>query len=212
MKKKAVLFCLLAICISPVVSTADYLDGFGDAQNSLGFGEPLLDIDTLNVQFDSTTLYFEMLLHTPISPSSAAADNSIVGAIEFDTDQSDETGIAPLQNGFSPPFDFLSGVGVDFLLVLDDSASPGSFFLADPFFNFLELVDVDFTSNGFSGQMPLSSLGNDNGLINFTTTIGTFLQPTDATDSVGTSTAIPEPASSVLIVAIGLIGLSRRRK
>ena len=212
MKLKAILALMLAICAAPAIATADYVDDFGDAQDSFGVGGPLLDIDSLSIQFDSTTLYFDMLFHTPISPTSAIADNSVIGAIEFDTDQSDETGVPPLQNGFSPPFATLGGVGVDFLLILDDSASPGSYILADSFQNFLEFVPVSFTSNGFSGQIPLSSLGNDDGLINFTTTIGTIPQPTDATDSVATSTAIPEPTGTALILFAGVLGSVRRRR
>ena len=101
---------------------------------------------------------------------------------------------------------------MDFILTLDDSATPGSGALFDFGMNFLTSVAFDFGPNSLSGQIALSDLGGDDGLVNFTTTIGTGPQPTDATDSVGTSTAIPEPSAVGLIVSAGLLGMRRRRR
>ena len=210
MKFRATLFVLLT-CFAPAMATADYVDGFGDAVDSFGAGGPILDIDSLSIQYDSTSLYFDLSFHTPISAPSAGSSDSVTGVIELDTDQSDETGIFPIQNGFSPPFAILNDVGVDFLIVLDDSATPGSGFLADANLNFINSVALTYGPNSVSGHLPLSDIGNDDGLLNFTTIIGTSPQPTDATDSVGTSTAIPEPASATVFGAFAIAGLLRRR-
>ena len=212
MKFRATLFVLLT-CFAPAMATADYVDGFGDAIDSFGAGGPILDIDTLNINYDSANLYFDLSFHTPISAPSDGSNDSVVGFIELDTDQSDETGIFPIQNSFSPPFASLTGVGVDFLIVLDDSATPGSGFLTDANLNFLNSVALTYGPNSVSGHLPLSDIGNDDGLLNFTTTIGTIPQPTDATDIVGTSTAtaIPDPAGAAVLGAIAIGRLLRRR-
>jgi hypothetical protein len=53
-------------------------------------------------------------------------------------------------------------------------------------------VPVAYGPTSVSGQIPLAVLGNDDGVVDFTTIIGTFPQPTDATDSIATSEAVSE--------------------
>ena len=194
-------------------ANAQFQDAFDDAQGEFGAIGPLLDIDIVDVRFGRSDLFFEMTFHTQISPPSLNLEDSLVGIFEFDIDQSDATGIPALQNSFSPTFGSLD-VGVDFSLNLfSEIDSPGMAQLINDSGVFIADIPVAHTTKSFSGQIPLALLGNDDGLVDFSATIGTFTQPTDAIDAVGTSVAVPEPTSVAVLLA-GLTGLlgSRRSK
>ena len=78
-----------AVLATPLAATASAQlnDAMGDAQDTFGAGPPLLDIATISVTYDATTLYFGMTFFTPISPPSAMMPDSVIGLFEFDTDQ-----------------------------------------------------------------------------------------------------------------------------
>ena len=170
---------------------AQLVDPMGDAVDSFGAGPPLLDIDTISVTFDATDLFFEMTFHTPISPASVLAPDSVAGLLEFDTDQNPGTGFPPLQNFFSPPFVPLVA-GSDYVVDLASELFHPGFVdvLQLPGFILVDTVPITYGPMSFSGQIALASLGGDDGVVDFTSIIGTFPQPTDATDEVGTSTAV----------------------
>ena len=85
--------CTLVMLLCwPQTTNAQYLDAFGDALDVAGAGGPLLDIDAINVQYNEFNLLFEMTFYTPISAPSEFAADSVGGTLEFDTDQSNETG------------------------------------------------------------------------------------------------------------------------
>ena len=193
-------------------TSAQYVDLFGDAQDTFAVGGPLLDIDTINVQFDELFLLFEMTFHTPISAPSLFLDDSVGGTLEFDIDRTSETGGMPVQNSFSPPFASLDA-GVDFRLdFFSEANNPGFVILTDENGVFVADIAIAYTGNSFSGMIPLAMLGNSDGLLDFTSIIGTFQQPTDETDSIGTSfRAVPEPASAFLLFS-GLVGLLTARR
>ena len=173
-------------------ANAQYNDPMGDAQNTFGAGPPLLDIATVSVTYDATTLYFTMTFFTPISPPSASMPDSVGGTLEFDTDQNAATGGTPLQNVFSPPFASLSA-GWEFEIDLfSETIHPGMVDILDSTFFVVGTVPIVYGPTSFSGEIPLSMLGNDDGIVDFTTIIGTNPQPTDATDSVATSEAVSE--------------------
>lgn len=53
----------------------------------------------------------------------------------------------------------------------------------------------------------------NDGLVNFTTIVGTNFQPTDASEGVTTSTAVPEPSNGLLLLsAIAPAFLTRRKR
>ena len=77
---------------------------------------------------------------------------------------------------------------------------------------FIASIAITYTDNSFFGVIPLEFLGNDDGLLDFTSIIGTVPQPTDATDSIGTSVfAIPEPTFAVILFS-GLAGMVTTRR
>lgn len=190
---------LLAQVQSPVI------DPQGDAIDPFGAGPPLLDIDTVDLRYDEEHLHFEMTFHTPISPGSRMQPDSLFGALEFDLDQTNETGNPPLQNSFSPPFPSVD-IGVEALLFLDDSATPGLLPLLDKN-GLLGEIKADFGETSVAGSIPLEILG-DNGRVHYSAIIGTVMQPTDAMDVYGISVMVPEPGS-LLLCASGALLLRR---
>ena len=207
--------CGMAAAASVASSPAmgNLIDGFGDAQDTFGMGPPLLDIAAMFMLFDANFLHFEMTFLTPISAPSSGQPNGVVGLLEFDTDQNAATGLSPAQNQFSPPFASLVA-GIDFGVVLfTEIDHPGFVDVFDAStMKIVDTVAITYGPMSFSGSIPLASLGGDDGILNFTTTIGTFPQPTDATDVVGTSKLIPAPAAMALLGLAGLMGARRRRR
>lgn len=206
--KGAICGMAAAALVASSPAMGQLVDAFGDAQD-FGFGPPLLDIDTMFMLYDASFLHFEMTFHTPISAPSFGQPDGVVGFLEFDTDQDPATGIPPFQNLFSPPFDFLIA-GIDFVVDLfSETFHPGFVDVIDTNFGIVDTVSITYGPMSFSGSIPLASLGGDDGILDFTTLIGTVLQPTDATDVVGTSKLIPAPATLALL---GLGALVRRRR
>ncbi|MBT8484037.1 MAG: hypothetical protein HKO59_10055 [Phycisphaerales bacterium] len=199
-----------AMLLSPP-AMGNLIDTFGDAQDVFGAGDPLLDIDGIFVQYDERFLHFEMTFHTPISAPSAGFADGVVGLLELDTDQDTATGLPPTQNAFSPPFAMLSS-GVDFVIALfTETLHPGFVDVLDPTGRIVDTVAIEYGPTSFSGSVPLASLGGDDGIVNFTTTIGTIPQPTDATDVVGVSKLVPAPPA-VMLFAVAVVGVRRRRR
>lgn len=206
--KGAICGMAAAALVASSPAMGNLVDAFGDAQD-FGFGPPLLDIDTMFMLYDASFLHFEMTFHTPISAPSFGQPDGIGGILEFDTDQNPATGFSPFQNSFSPPFDFLVA-GIDFGVDLfSEALHPGFVDVFDSNFIIVDTVSITYGPMSFSGSIPLASLGGDDGILDFTTLIGTFPQPTDATDVVGKSKLIPAPATLALL---GLGALVRRRR
>ncbi|MCG8403672.1 MAG: PEP-CTERM sorting domain-containing protein [Phycisphaerales bacterium] len=191
---------------SPVV------DPQGDALDVLSLGGPLIDIDTIDITFDATNLFFSISFHTPILPPQSGLPNSIFGILELDTDQNVATSIpgAPAQNTVSPPFPFVT-MGTDFGISFDPGNTIGFARLFDSA-GFDTDVPVTYGPNGVNGTVPLSALGGDDGLLHYTYVGGNGVgNLTDALDQVGVS--VPEPASVVtLLTGCGLVLARRPRR
>ncbi len=188
------------------------MDPEGDAMAVLGAAPPLLDIDTLDVRYSATDLNFSMTFFNSILPPSSGSLDALVGVIEFDVDQDMLTGIPSLQNAFSPPFAML-GSGIEYVIDLfSEVAQPGFVNITDMNGLLQGTIPVTYTDNSISGAIPLSLLGNDDGLVDFAGVIGTVTQPTDAMEVVGTSIAVPEPGSfaMLLILLCGVVNLRRK--
>jgi len=211
--KGAICGMAAAALVASSPAMGNLIDAFGDAQDTFNAGGPLLDIDTMFMLYDASFLHFEMTFHTPISAPSFGQPDGVVGLLEFDTDQNAATGLPPIQNDFSPPFAFLIS-GSDFVVGLfTEIDHPGFVDVFDAItFRIVDTVRITYGPMSFSGSIPLVSLGGDDGILDFTTTIGTIPQPTDATDVVGTSKLIPAPATLALLGLAGLTMGRRRRR
>ncbi|MCZ6735933.1 MAG: hypothetical protein O7C65_09095 [Planctomycetota bacterium] len=198
---------------------ADFIfDPQGDAVAVFGKPGPLLDIDTVALVYDANFLYFEVTFFTPIQPASSGAPNALFGLIDLDVDQSSGSGVPPIQNMWSPPFESLK-LGVDFLITLFDLPTPGQVAVVDAAdMSVVATVPVEFGPFSIWGAVPLGVIslpalgGKEDGIVDYTATIGSFLQPTDAGDYAGTSVLIPAPGSIVFIGIAGMVGPRRRRR
>jgi len=149
-----------------------------------------LDIAEVSATYDPTHLHFTVTFHTPIAPASSGQPNALIGQIEFDTDQSASTGIAPLQNAVGPPASSLDA-GIDYILQLTSNlANPGMGNMVNASGNVVGTVELTFFTQSVSGSIPLSLLGGDDGVVDYTTIIGNFSSPTDAMDVLGQSVPV----------------------
>ena len=219
---KNLLGMMAAMAVLPVwveATHADFIfDPKGDAVAVFGKPGPLLDLDTVALVYDANFLYFEVTFFTPIQPASSGAPNALYGFIDLDVDQSSKSGVPPIQNMWSPPFESLK-LGVDFLITLFDLPTPGQVAVVDAAdFSVVAIVEVEFSRFSISGAVPLDVIslpalgGMEDGLVDYAATIGTFVQPTDAGDFAGTSVLIPAPGSIVFLGLAGMVGPRRRRR
>lgn len=192
MHRQRSLLLVFATLLIPVVAAAQptsspVTDGQGDAFDIFGFGPPFHDIDTIDVTFSATHVHFLATFHTTIAPPSAFAFNSVYGALDLDTDENGSTGLAALQNGFSPPLPSV-GIGVDYYVDIgSEEFHPGFVDVISSAFVITAIVPVVFTSDTIAVDVPLSALGGDDGSMRFALLAGSFFQPTDASNGVGVS-------------------------
>ena len=170
-------------------------DPEGDAVAVFGADPPLIDIDTISVSYTDTDLLVSITFFTPIAPPSAALPESVGGFVEFDCDQDAATGLPPVQNIYSPPFDMLVAGNWPRLKLGSEYFHPGLFDVETPD-GVIGQVPAVFGDKSVSAVIPLAML-DDDGLLDLDVSVGTVLQPTDATDVVGTSV----PASGCDCVA-----------
>ncbi len=219
---KNLLGMMAAMAVLPVwveATHADFIfDPQGDAIAVFGKPGPLLDIDTVALVYDANFLYFEVTFFTPIQPASSGAPNALYGLIDLDVDQSSKSGVPPIQNMWSPPFESLK-LGVDFLIILVDLPNPGQVPIVDAAdFSVVAIIEVEFSPFSISGAVPLGAIslptlcGKEDGIVDYAATIGTLVQPTDAGDYAGTSVLIPAPGSIVFMGIAGMVGPRRRRR
>ncbi len=185
-------------------------DAFGDAIDTFGEGAPLLDINMLQVTYDATDVEVTMTFYTTIAPASAELPESVMGVIEFDTDQNAATGHHPFQNEFAPPFAALD-FGAEFSCELfSELAHPGFIDIFDlASLDLVATVPITYTDTSLRFSVPLDAI-NDDGRLDFTSIIGTDFQPTDAMDVVGQS--VPGPSALALLSLAGAIGARKRRR
>lgn len=200
----------LALAGAAAAQPGTVQDPFGDASAVFEWdGVPVLDIESAGMVYDSTQVVVSMSFYTPIAAPSLELPNSIAGFIEMDTDQNASTGTPTLQNIYSPPFAHID-LGAEFYCDLfTEIAHPGYVdIIVDLGVEPVAIVPITFHDYGFEFAIPLSAL-DDDGLMNFSTVIGTIEQPNDALETVGHS--VPGPASLALGAVAGLVGTRRRR-
>ena len=184
----------LGVSVSAQGTTASPVqDAQGDAEDIFGQGPPLHDLDVISVTIMGPALAVEVSFFTAIAPPSAQGFLSVLALVEFDTDQDDSTGEAPIQNDF-PPLPVLS-IGVDYIAnIVSEFDHPGLIDIQDAATGaILETVEIEFQTFSFSFTVPLTALGNDDGIVNYTAACGSFAQPTDAMDIIGFSTPGGDP-------------------
>ncbi len=206
----AVLVLVSALAIAAPAG-AGGLDGVGgplaDAEGdayyiSPGGSGPLIDLALTDISYDGDSMRIELSFFTPISSPTTLQPNGLFGVLELDVDQDDTTGQAPAQNQGAPPLAFIPA-GWEFGIAFQSElfspfhrSVPGFVGLMDfrdcpcnpgnppPL---VALIPITYTPTGVSLQFPLSYLDDDDGLINFSVSVGNMTGPTDAADAMGTS-------------------------
>lgn len=192
---------LVGVFVQSTAQAAIITDPAGDAVDYNGAGGTLHDLQALEYRVIGTDLFVSLSFNNPIAAASAGAPNSVVGLIEFDVDQNPLTGIAPLQNGFFTP----ANLGIDYFVDLfDEQVNPGVLNIVEALTDTtVGTVAAIYNANSIEMLIPLALLGGDDGVMDATAIVGSFLQPTDAFGSV------PAPTTLALLA---LLPLALRRR
>ena len=171
------------------------LDPIGDVRDP---SSPLQnDIVSSSATFDRESLTFTVSFAEKIFPPSSTSERRLRGVIEIDTDQNPRTGRLPMVYVVRAPD---INMGVDYRVNLfSESWHPGFVNVGTelPFDDDVVTgtVPIQFADNSFTVTVPLIMLGGDNGLVNYSLTIGVFDEMTDRLPNgaePAVSVAVPE--------------------
>ncbi|TMI40321.1 hypothetical protein E6H21_07045 [Candidatus Bathyarchaeota archaeon] len=162
--------------VKPVWATLSS-DPQGD---TFGHGSVQLDISSIDAQFNKTRLDFKTSFYSPILPPHVNAPNSVVGFIDVDSDRNLSTGALSLIDIYKPPGYPPSGLRDEYVIsIFFEAGSPGNAGVFNAITgSFIGTAPITFTPNSYTISVPLGLIGG-NGLVNYGTVIGTFLEPTD---------------------------------
>jgi N-acetylneuraminic acid mutarotase len=132
-------------------------------------------IDVTTVEALSTAS--DMMMRLRFSPG--AGPTGAVGYIHLDTDQNPATGLPPTDLSGLPTQD----IGFDYYLSLFNSPTSVDIFDANGIY--IASVIPTLTTDALEFTIPLSALGNDDGLIDVTMVLGDFFGPTDWAPDAG---------------------------
>lgn len=183
-------------------------DAGGD---TFGIGPIQHDITSFEVQTVGSDLKIELIFAGNITPPISGMPDALVGFVDLDTDQNPATGLLSVVDFFCPA---PAGIGVDYFLSLDP------FFGAEVLDSLLNATPVmpTFTANSMSVLIPLTLLGNDDGILDAATVIGTIPEPTDCSPDGGFITSgigVPTAGTFALLALAALLaatGVSRLRR
>jgi hypothetical protein len=188
---------LSSLHVKPVWATVS-TDPQGD---TFGRGSVQLDISSIDAQFNKTYLDFKTSFYTPILPAHVNAPNSVVGFIDVDSDRNPSTGALSLIDVYKPPGYPPSGLRDEYVIsIFFEAGSPGNAGVFNAITgSFIGTAPITFTPNSYTISVPLRLIGG-NGLVNYGTVIGTFLEPTDLAPNscCATSELMVPPPRTVL--------------
>lgn len=172
------------------------------------------DILSVDAQYTLTNVTFIVTLTSnPLAPSSAGT-SGIYGFIDIDIDNNPGTGITSNIDTLTLPFGN-TGLGMEYSLKLSTESSHVGFVdVFDPILAITTTAAITYGTNMFSVAVPLSQLGNDDGLLSYSVAVGDSANITDqAVDAGGIAatsslipTAVPLPAAFWMF-ASALLGL-----
>jgi hypothetical protein len=159
------------------------------SEDTFGSQEFQYDILSVDMFIDETESYYIMHItfNNPVyAPDSGMSMEGLVGYLEIDADQDQQTGTEASVNMFAPMGETLSTMGVDYSI---------QFFEYDDMFHTLPIyetqmwtlmgyVNITYNETSCTLQIPLSALPDsegfdDDGNIDFGFVLGTIPEPTD---------------------------------
>jgi len=183
--------------VKPVWATVSS-DPQGD---TFGHGSVQLDISSIDAQFNKTRLDFKTSFYSPILPPHVNAPNSVVGFIDVDSDRNLSTGALSLIDIYKPPGYPPSGLRDEYVIsIFFEAGSLGNAGVFNAITgSFIGTAPITFTPNSYTISVPLGLIGG-NGLVNYGTVIGTFLEPTDLAPNscCATSELMVPPPKTIL--------------
>lgn len=176
------------------------------------------DIASIDAQFSASNLVFTIVLTSaPVAPSSSQ-QQGLSGFIDIDVDSNPATGAGANIDTLGGSFGS-TGLQIEYYLDLfTEFSNPGFVSLKDPINLTNTQVPITYGASSFTITVPLTALGNDDGLVNYAVAVGDFGFAQDqALDPMvvqmgglpASSVPVPEPRAS-LLVALGLGALARR--
>ena len=199
-------------------SPSAYIDAKGDEVRPYDAKAFAHDLAYIDARFDLSRERFiiEVGFHNAIEPSWGAPESvsdeaALVGFLGFDLDNDPTTGTHPLQNDFDE-FPRL-GLGLDLELALTRYNPEG--ILRGVLFEQEIEARAKFFGDRFVAAIDLALFRDFNiplGQYGFAAIFGTEFQPTDATDSIGTTYVVPAPAPGALAALGGIVAMIRRRR
>lgn len=213
-----VLTCCAAWCLWATDAAATPLaDPTGDAITGT---YKTYDIASIDAQFSASDLVFTILLTSaPVAPSSNQLQG-LSGFIDIDVDSNPATGATANIDTIGGSFGS-TGLQIEYYLDLfTEFSNPGFVSLKDPINLTNTQVPITYGASSFTITVPLTALGNDDGLVNYAVVVGDFGFAQDqALDPMvvqmgglpasSVPAPVPEPRTS-LLVAAGLGALARR--
>ena len=180
----------------PTQPTFDFTvqDPVGDAKSLFGFGSEPKDLLSIAGRGDADTLCLTLNLVGPVRGGPGHRFDSLGAIIDFDTDQNVETGFPVTATDEFCPQRYASGLGVDAELSMFPLGQAVLFPSGTP-------VPMRVGSTSVQFVIPMAALGADPNF-NFTTVIGTQLEPTDCAPNDGGGFASPS-GSQVFVVCGG---------
>jgi PEP-CTERM motif-containing protein len=217
-KNAPALFLLLSFfCLWQTTAPAARADTVADpVGNTFGTGLVQHEITGVSATFNTSSLTFTVDFAGAVFAPSANNERSVFGFIDIDSDRNPATGAAPWVNVLGPTGAPAVSLGDEYWLDLfSEEVQPGRVDVVNQMSEVVGTAPITYGTNLLSVTVPLSLLGNSNGLVNYGLISGTFAEATDRAPNGSvplTSTAVPEPAScSIVLLALGLLAFGTRR-
>lgn len=159
--------------------------GVGDPSgDTFGTGSPQWDVDSLVITRDSTGITIRLVFSASVVSPLVDPQNAVYAVVDLDTDQNPATGV-------EPDADFIrqgagsSGIGADYEIDLVDVNPDSSFSVFDTTSAVVGTVRATFAGRTLSLRVPLTMLGNDDGLLDVVADAYAQTEPTDVVPNNG---------------------------
>lgn len=184
----------LLLVVSSRASATPVSDVLGDAVTG---SFKTYDITQIDATFTTTHITFTIsLTNAPVAPS-VNQQMGLSGFVDIDVDQISVTGASSNISTLSFPFGS-SGLGIEYYLDLfSENANAGFVNVRDPLMAIVVgTAPITYGASSAAIVVPLSLLGNDDGLVNYAVVVGDFGAQTDQAVDAGIIQAGGAPASS----------------